>query len=82
MPADRLGDVSALKSELMSDAIHLTIDDVVYEIPDSVSGSGISLLAAIREVLGLRGPKGGCNPQGQCGCCTVLVDGSPRVGRV
>lgn len=82
MPADRLGDVSALKSELMSDAIHLTIDDVVYEIPDSVSGSGISLLAAIREVLGLRGPKGGCNPQGQCGCCTVLVDGSPRVACV
>ncbi|MEA3215634.1 MAG: xanthine dehydrogenase small subunit, partial [Acidimicrobiia bacterium] len=24
----------------------------------------------------------GCSPQGQCGCCTVLVDGQPRVACV
>ena len=26
--------------------------------------------------------KDGCSPQGQCGCCTVLVDGQPRVSCV
>jgi xanthine dehydrogenase small subunit len=43
----------------------------------------VSLLSALREDLGVRQPvKDGCSPQGQCGCCTVLVDGSPRVACV
>ena len=29
-----------------------------------------------------RSPKDGCSPQGQCGCCTVWVDGDPRVACV
>ena len=37
------------------------------------------LLAAIREELGITSPKDGCSPQGQCGCCTVLIDGKPIV---
>jgi aerobic-type carbon monoxide dehydrogenase small subunit (CoxS/CutS family)/CO/xanthine dehydrogenase Mo-binding subunit len=32
--------------------------------------------------VGLRTAKDGCSPQGQCGCCTVLVDGAPRVACV
>jgi len=36
----------------------------------------------LRERLGNRSPKDGCSPQGQCGCCTVLVDGVPRVACV
>jgi xanthine dehydrogenase small subunit len=36
----------------------------------------------LREHLGLRSVKDGCSPQGQCGCCTVLVDGAPRVACV
>ena len=41
-----------------------------------------SLLDALREMLGVCAPKDGCSPQGQCGCCTVWVDGAPRVSCV
>jgi xanthine dehydrogenase molybdenum-binding subunit len=37
------------------------------------------LLAALREELDVTSPKDGCSPSGQCGCCTVLVDGKPTV---
>ena len=36
----------------------------------------------LRERLGVLSVKDGCAPQGQCGCCTVLVDGEPRVACV
>ena len=47
-----------------------------------VADDGRSLLDVLREDLGERSVKDGCSPQGQCGCCTVLVDGSPRVSCV
>jgi aerobic-type carbon monoxide dehydrogenase small subunit (CoxS/CutS family) len=47
-----------------------------------VVDDGCSLLEALRDRLGVRSPKDGCSPQGQCGCCTVLVDGQPRVACV
>jgi aerobic-type carbon monoxide dehydrogenase small subunit (CoxS/CutS family) len=50
--------------------------------PVSVEVSDGTLLDALREQLGCRSPKDGCSPQGQCGCCTVWVDGSPRVSCV
>ena len=37
-----------------------------------------SLLDALRERCDTRSPKDGCSPQGQCGCCLVLIDGSPK----
>ena len=46
------------------------------------SAPGESLLSVLRERLGLRSAKDGCAPQGQCGCCTVLVDGAARVACV
>lgn len=49
--------------------------------PASAPADG-SLLDALREHLGVRSPKDGCSPQGQCGCCTVWVDGRPRVACV
>lgn len=47
-----------------------------------VAREGITLLEALREDLGVRSVKDGCSPQGQCGCCTVLVDGAARVSCV
>ena len=48
----------------------------------SVEDTDSSLLEVLRDRLGARSPKDGCSPQGQCGCCTVLVDGAPRVACV
>jgi xanthine dehydrogenase small subunit len=36
----------------------------------------------LREQLRCHSVKDGCSPQGQCGCCTVWVDGAPRVACV
>ena len=47
-----------------------------------VEDDGASLLDVLRERLGITSAKDGCSPQGQCGCCTVLVDGAPRVACV
>ena len=47
-----------------------------------MADDGASLLEVLRDRLGIRSPKDGCSPQGQCGCCTVLVDGQPRVACV
>ncbi|MFZ5475238.1 MAG: selenium-dependent xanthine dehydrogenase [Myxococcota bacterium] len=35
----------------------------------------VSLLHALRDRLGVTSPKDGCSPQGQCGACTVIVNG-------
>ncbi len=59
-------------------AISFEVDGRPVEVPDD----GSSLLDALRDRLGVRSVKDGCSPQGQCGCCTVLVDGSPRVACV
>ena len=59
-------------------SISFTVDGGPVSVPDD----GSSLLGVLRDRLGMRSPKDGCSPQGQCGCCTVLVDGAPRVSCV
>ena len=41
----------------------------------TVDSSHPHLLAALREELNITSAKDGCSPTGQCGCCTVLIDG-------
>jgi xanthine dehydrogenase molybdenum-binding subunit len=36
---------------------------------------GESMLEVLRDRFDVTSPKDGCAPQGQCGCCTVLIDG-------
>ena len=45
----------------------------------TVRSSHPHLLAALREELDITSPKDGCSPSGQCGCCTVLIDGKATV---
>ncbi|RJX29421.1 MAG: (2Fe-2S)-binding protein [Dethiobacter sp.] len=57
----------------MKQLIELTINNRVYEVPVSPK----DLLAdVIRDKVGLTGTKKGCG-QGDCGACTVLIDGNP-----
>ncbi|MGO8875048.1 MAG: molybdopterin-dependent oxidoreductase [Acidimicrobiales bacterium] len=42
-------------------------------------GEHPNLLAALREELDITSPKDGCSPSGQCGCCTVLIDGKASI---
>ena len=58
-----------------TDRVPLTVNGITT----TVSARHPHLLAAIREELGLTSAKDGCSPQGQCGCCTVLIDGKPVV---
>ncbi len=61
----------------MTDSVEFELDGAAV----SVRRDG-TLLDALREQLGVRSVKDGCSPQGQCGCCTVWVDGKPRVSCV
>lgn len=62
----------------MAVPLDLTVDGRPIQVPDD----GASLMEVLRDRLGIRTVKDGCSPQGQCGCCTVWVDGKPRVSCV
>jgi xanthine dehydrogenase small subunit len=62
----------------VSDPVAFIVNGTPTEVPDD----GASVLEVLRDRLGLKAAKDGCSPQGQCGCCTVLIDGQPRVACV
>ncbi|MBM3741963.1 MAG: selenium-dependent xanthine dehydrogenase [Actinobacteria bacterium] len=55
------------------------VNFIVNGQPVSVSADHPHLLAALREELNITSAKDGCSPSGQCGCCTVLIDGKAIV---
>lgn len=58
----------------MSSPLELQINGKPYAVH---SDPETSLLEVLREELGLTGSKYGCG-EGQCGACTVLLNGAPR----
>jgi aerobic-type carbon monoxide dehydrogenase small subunit (CoxS/CutS family) len=58
----------------MSRITKLQVNGKSYAIDADAGGS---LLGVLREQLDLTGSKYGCG-EGQCGACTVLIDGNPR----
>lgn len=55
--------------------VHFTLNGV----PVHVRSRHPHLLSALRDELDVISPKDGCSPSGQCGCCTVLVNGKAVV---
>jgi aerobic-type carbon monoxide dehydrogenase small subunit (CoxS/CutS family) len=58
-------------------SLEINVDGELVDVDDETA----TLLDVLRAV-GRTSVKDGCSPQGQCGCCTVLVDGQPRVSCV
>ena len=55
------------------------VNFAVNGVPVSVGSHHPHLLSALREELNITSPKDGCSPTGQCGCCTVMVNGKAVV---
>ena len=58
-----------------SDTVQFTLNGT----PVSVRPSHPHLLSALREELNVTSAKDGCSPMGQCGCCTVMIDGKVQI---
>ncbi len=73
VPASSEGGEIAEREERPGRHATVSVNGVVH----ALAGEGsLSLLAFLRERLGLTGAKPGCG-EGVCGACTVLVDGEP-----
>ncbi len=59
----------------MASSVTLNINGVSHTV--SVPDTGMPLLWAIRDIVGLTGTKYGCGVE-ICGACTVLVNGHPE----
>jgi aldehyde oxidoreductase len=61
-----------LKGEKQLQDVTLTVNGVKRSV---TAGPDLVLLDLLREELGLTGTKQSCDRKGQCGACTVVVDG-------
>ena len=65
---------------IIGEAIDLIVNGEHYRLAVGTMHGAVApsdtLLHTIRETLGLKGTKEGCD-QGGCGACTVLIDGKP-----
>ncbi len=59
---------------MRKDAAKFIVNGESYE---ELVESNTTLLELLRDNLGLTGTKQGCSASGNCGACTVLVDGEP-----
>ena len=57
---------------MQKQALNLKINDMYYE---AVADPGDTLLDVLREQLNFTGVKQGCDGTGECGACTVVMDG-------
>jgi xanthine dehydrogenase molybdenum-binding subunit len=60
----------------MMERIEFTVNGTAVNIEAEADET---LLDVLRDRLGLLAAKDGCQPEGYCGCCTVLVNGHARV---
>ena len=81
--------VKDVLSSYIDPRFSLTLDSKEFNVPESITfilneqkvdlraDGETSLLSVLRNDMGLTGTKYGCG-EGQCGACTVLIDGKPR----
>ena len=61
-------------AEVLAVALTVNGEPVTVQIdPD------LTLLDLLRDHLDIISPKDGCQPQASCGCCTLMIDGKPRL---
>jgi carbon-monoxide dehydrogenase small subunit len=57
---------------LQQQAINLNVNGTTYQ---TVADAGDTLLHVLREKLSFTGAKQGCDGTGECGACTILIQG-------
>ncbi|MEX2092653.1 MAG: 2Fe-2S iron-sulfur cluster-binding protein, partial [Pirellulales bacterium] len=68
-----MASITSQATSVSGGVLSCRVNDQDVEIP--LAEPGWTLLDVLRDGLGITSPKNGCQPQAQCGCCTVLMEG-------